>query len=70
MRDLVIGAVMVLADGTVARSGGHVIKNVAGYDLAKLVHGAHGVDIGDRVRVKLVSVDVPAGYIDFVRSGR
>jgi len=36
----------------------------------KLVHGAHGVDIGDRVRVKLVSVDVPAGYIDFVRSGR
>lgn len=42
MRDLVIGAVVVLADGTVARSGGHVIKNVAGYDLAKLVHGAHG----------------------------
>ncbi|MBO0850211.1 MAG: FAD-binding protein [Pseudonocardia sp.] len=42
MRDLVIGAVVVLADGTVARTGGHVIKNVAGYDLAKLVHGAHG----------------------------
>ena len=30
----------VLADGTVARSGGHVIKNVAGYDLAKLFHGS------------------------------
>ena len=42
MRDLVIGATLVLADGTVARSGGHVIKNVAGYDLAKLVHGSHG----------------------------
>lgn len=42
LRDLVIGATLVLADGTAARSGGHVIKNVAGYDLTKLVHGAHG----------------------------
>jgi len=42
LRDLVIGVTLVLADGTVARSGGHVIKNVAGYDLAKLVHGSLG----------------------------
>jgi glycolate oxidase FAD binding subunit len=42
MRDLVIGVTLVLADGTVARSGGHVIKNVAGYDLAKLMHGSYG----------------------------
>lgn len=42
VRDLVIGATLVLADGTVAHSGGHVIKNVAGYDLAKLVCGARG----------------------------
>jgi len=42
MRDLVIGATVVLADGTVAHSGGHVIKNVAGYDLTKLLHGAYG----------------------------
>jgi glycolate oxidase FAD binding subunit len=41
-RDLMIGATLVLSDGTVARTGGHVIKNVAGYDLAKLVHGCHG----------------------------
>jgi len=34
----------------------------------KLVHGSEGLDIGDRVRVKLVSVDIPAGYIDFVRT--
>jgi VacB/RNase II family 3'-5' exoribonuclease len=33
----------------------------------KLVHGAKGADIGDRLRVKLISVDVPAGYIDFAR---
>lgn len=42
LRDLVIGVTLVLSDGTVARSGGHVIKNVAGYDLAKLVHGSLG----------------------------
>ncbi|WP_232662365.1 FAD-binding oxidoreductase [Pseudonocardia sp. TRM90224] len=42
LRDLVIGVTLVLADGTVASSGGHVIKNVAGYDLAKLVHGSYG----------------------------
>ena len=42
LRDLVIGTTLVLADGTVARSGGHVIKNVAGYDLTKLVHGSYG----------------------------
>ena len=42
LRDLVIGVTVVLSDGTVARSGGHVIKNVAGYDLAKLLHGSYG----------------------------
>jgi len=42
LRDLVIGMTVVLADGTAARSGGHVIKNVAGYDLAKLLQGSHG----------------------------
>lgn len=42
LRDLVLGATVLLADGTVARSGGHVIKNVAGYDLAKLFSGSYG----------------------------
>lgn len=42
LRDLVIGVTVVLGDGTVARSGGHVIKNVAGYDLAKLFSGSFG----------------------------
>lgn len=41
-RDLLIGVTVVLADGTVARSGGHVIKNVAGYDLGKLLCGSFG----------------------------
>lgn len=34
----------------------------------KLVHGAEGLDIGHRLRVKLVSVDVDRGFIDFVRT--
>lgn len=41
-RDLLIGVTVVLADGTVARSGGKVVKNVAGYDLGKLFCGAFG----------------------------
>jgi glycolate oxidase FAD binding subunit len=32
----------VLADGTVAKSGGKVVKNVAGYDLGKLFAGSFG----------------------------
>jgi glycolate oxidase FAD binding subunit len=52
MRDLVIGTTTLLADGTVARSGGHVIKNVAGYDLAKLMHGSYGT-LGALVEVVL-----------------
>jgi glycolate dehydrogenase FAD-binding subunit len=42
VRDLVVGATVVLSDGTVAKSGGKVIKNVAGYDLAKLYAGSFG----------------------------
>jgi glycolate oxidase FAD binding subunit len=42
LRDLVIGVTLVLADGTVAHGGGHVIKNVAGYDLPKLLYGSLG----------------------------
>ncbi|HZD72712.1 MAG TPA: FAD-binding oxidoreductase [Actinomycetota bacterium] len=41
-RDLLIGITVVLADGTVARSGGKVVKNVAGYDLGKLFAGSLG----------------------------
>jgi len=41
-RDLVLGATLVLADGTIASSGGKVVKNVAGYDLARLVCGSEG----------------------------
>ena len=42
LRDLIIGITLVLPDGTIARSGGKVVKNVAGYDLPKLATGALG----------------------------
>ncbi len=41
-RDLLIGITVVRADGRVAKSGGKVVKNVAGYDLGKLYTGSYG----------------------------
>jgi glycolate oxidase FAD binding subunit len=42
IRDLIIGITVVLHDGTVAKAGGKVVKNVAGYDLSKLFTGSLG----------------------------
>jgi glycolate oxidase FAD binding subunit len=50
VRDLVVGMTIALSDGTVSKSGGKVIKNVAGYDLAKLFAGAYGT-LGAILRV-------------------
>ncbi|HXF57469.1 MAG TPA: FAD-binding oxidoreductase [Actinomycetota bacterium] len=53
-RDLVLGVTVALSDGTVARSGGKVIKNVAGYDLPKLIAGSFGtLGVICRVAVRL-----------------
>jgi len=41
-RDLIIGVEMALADGRLAKAGGRVVKNVAGYDLARLMCGSFG----------------------------
>lgn len=42
LRDLAIGVTFVLADGTVAQAGGKVVKNVAGFDLVRLLCGSLG----------------------------
>jgi glycolate oxidase FAD binding subunit len=42
VRDLVVGISVALSDGTLAKAGGKVIKNVAGYDLGKLFAGSLG----------------------------
>jgi glycolate oxidase FAD binding subunit len=41
-RDLVIGVTLATTDGVVSKAGGQVVKNVAGYDLSKLVTGSFG----------------------------
>lgn len=42
LRDLLIGITVVRPDGVIARAGGKVVKNVAGYDLGKLFTGSYG----------------------------
>ena len=41
-RDLLIGVTLAMTDGRLVKAGGTVVKNVAGYDLGKLVSGSHG----------------------------
>ncbi|MER6826699.1 FAD-binding oxidoreductase [Streptosporangium sp. NPDC000563] len=70
-RDLLIGITVVLADGTIATSGGNVVKNVAGYDLGKLFTGSYGtLGVITEATFRLhpipadrrwVTVDLPAG---------
>ena len=42
VRDMVLGLSFVRADGELAKAGGRVVKNVAGYDLMKLFTGSYG----------------------------
>ena len=76
VRDLIIGITVVLADGTVAKAGGKVVKNVAGYDLGKLFTGSLGT-LGviadcnfrlhprpDSARTLAVEVDAPRATQD------
>jgi len=61
-RDLLLGLAVALPDGTVARAGGRVIKNVAGYDLAKLMAGSFGT-LGVVVEVALRLHPLPEGAV-------
>lgn len=42
LRDRLIGARVVMADGSVVKTGGMVVKNVSGYDLTRMLHGSMG----------------------------
>jgi glycolate oxidase FAD binding subunit len=63
-RDLVLGVTLVLGDGTVASSGGKVVKNVAGYDLGKLVCGSEGrLALIARVSLRLHPLPAASGTL-------
>lgn len=55
-KDYVMGVQMVLANGEVVTFGGKSIKNVAGYDLPKLVAGSEGtLGVMTKILVKLIA---------------
>jgi glycolate oxidase FAD binding subunit len=61
-RDLIIGIEIALADGRTAKAGGRVVKNVAGYDLSKLLCGSLGtLAVITRATFKLSPV-APVSY--------
>jgi glycolate oxidase FAD binding subunit len=64
-RDLVLGVRARLADGSVVRGGGKVVKNVAGYDLPKLFTGAHG-ELGELLELTLRLHPLPASTATLV----
>jgi glycolate oxidase FAD binding subunit len=58
LRDYLIGSTIVLADGTIARAGGMVVKNVAGYDMSRLYVGSFGT-LGVLVQANLKTIPLP-----------
>ena len=58
-RDIVIGMRTVQADGTVTKSGGQVVKNVSGYDMARMHIGALGT-LGIIAEVSFKLTPLPA----------
>jgi glycolate oxidase FAD binding subunit len=69
LRDLVIGVTIALPDGTLASSGGKVVKNVAGYDLPKLATGALGT-LGVITRVNFRLHPLPRNMQSFTFAAR
>jgi len=69
-RDLLIGVTLAMTDGRLVKAGGTVVKNVAGYDLGKLLSGSHGtlaaiVDATFKLLpVPLASTTLVATYAD------
>ncbi|ELR96265.1 FAD-binding oxidoreductase [Gloeocapsa sp. PCC 73106] len=68
VRDLLLGVTFVRADGTIAKAGGRVVKNVAGYDLMKLFTGSYGT-LGVISEVTLRLYPVPEASTTFILTG-
>jgi glycolate oxidase FAD binding subunit len=79
-RDLIIGIELALVDGRTVKAGGHVVKNVAGYDLSRLMCGSYGslalitsatfklAPLAPASRTVVVTPRSPAGLRDVLRA--
>lgn len=65
LRDLIVGSAVVLVDGTLARAGGIVVKNVAGYDMSRLYVGSFGT-LGILAQANLKTFPISAAARAFV----
>ncbi|MEQ9624687.1 MAG: FAD-binding oxidoreductase [Coleofasciculus chthonoplastes F1-TOW-03] len=64
VRDMLLGVSFVRSDGQLAKAGGRVVKNVAGYDLMKLLTGAYGtLGILTEVTFRLYPVQEASGTV-------
>jgi glycolate oxidase FAD binding subunit len=68
VRDLLLGIEFVRADGKIAKAGGRVVKNVAGYDLMKLFTGAYGT-LGILTEVTLRVYPLPTASATAILTG-
>jgi glycolate oxidase FAD binding subunit len=62
VRDYVLGVTLLTGDGRILRFGGEVMKNVAGYDVSRLLAGSLGI-LGVLLEVSLKVLPVPAGTL-------
>src|SRR5690606_31857869 len=60
LRDFVLGATLLDASGTLLRFGGEVMKNVAGYDISRLLAGSMGI-FGPMLEVSIKVAPIPLG---------
>lgn len=64
VRDLLLGIHWARADGVIAKAGGRVVKNVAGYDLMKLFTGSYGtLGILQQVTLRVYPLPVASGSV-------
>jgi glycolate oxidase FAD binding subunit len=68
VRDLLLGISFVRADGKIAKAGGRVVKNVAGYDMMKLFTGSYGT-LGILTEVTLRVYPLPANFGTVILTG-
>lgn len=67
-RDFVLGVRFVDGEGRIVKNGGRVMKNVTGYDLAKLLSGSHGT-LGVLTEVALKVLPAPSAVATLVLDG-